>query len=235
MKMNLKFFSYLFLAGLTIVVLSSASWAGTKTWDFAADDGGLKASHGKWAVKGGIFQVEGTANAMHANYVEDETKTWENYTVEARVRPAKTGNTRWAGIVFRAQPDLHEYYVYYMNTPNNTTEFWMHKKGAWDSRQAFVGKGNKDSNNPAKGGIKIAQDKWHDMKVVCSGSKFSFYFDGKLQCEYEDKTYKTGGVGVWSWAGPSSFDNLKVTGEVIAAVDPQEKLTATWGSLKTTR
>ena len=73
------------------------------------------------------------------------------------------------------------------------------------------------------------------MKVVCNGSKFKFYFDGKLQVEFEDKTYKTGGVGVWSWAGPSSFDNLKVTGEVVSAVDPQEKLTATWGSLKTTR
>jgi len=220
-----------------LVGVVSTSWAGTKSWDFAKDSGGLKTSHGKWAVKDGIFQVEGKDPAMHASYIEDETKTWDNYTVEARVRPAKAGNTRWAGIVFRAQPDLHEYYVYYLNTPNNSTEFWMHKKGKWDARQSFVKEGNKDTNNPAKGGIKIAQDKWHDMKVVCDGSKFKFYFDGKLQVEFEDKTYKTGGVGVWSWAGPASFDNLKVTGGAIgdggAAVDPKKKLAATWGSLKT--
>ena len=233
MKKNLKFFSYLLLAGITIVVLSSASWA--KTWDFSANDGGLKASHGKWTVKDGAFHVAGTESAMHANYVADETKTWDNYTVEARVRPHKVGNTRWAGITFRAQPDLHEYYVYYLNVTNGTTEFWMHKKGKWDTRQAFKKPEMKDTNNPPKGGIKVAQDTWHDMKVVCSGSKFKFYFNGKLQVEYEDDTYKTGGVGVWSWAGPTSFDDLKVTLEGGSAVDPQEKLTATWGSLKTTR
>ena len=168
---------------------------------------------------------------MHSSYIGDETKTWDNYTVEANVRP-DTG-AQWVGIVFRAQQDLHEHYVYYLNVLNNTSEFWMHKKPNWNSRAAINNQKTGNSNNPAQGGIKVTVGKWHDMKVVCNGSKFSFYINGNLQIEHEEKTYKTGGVGVWAWKGKASFDNVKMTGGVVAAVDPEKKLAATWGSLKT--
>ena len=61
--------SYQFRNVIVLVILLvgvvSTSWAGTKVWDFAKDAGGMKPSHGKWEVKGGIYQ-----EVLLANYVD---------------------------------------------------------------------------------------------------------------------------------------------------------------------
>jgi hypothetical protein len=114
------------LTALTLVIITSSAWAGTQTWTFDAGAADWEAANGTWEVNGGVYQeVSGGEAAMHT-LVGDVA--WDNYTVEAKVR-LDEGN--WAGVIFRAQNEF-EYYVFYLNVPDNKTEFWRHKQGAFD-------------------------------------------------------------------------------------------------------
>ena len=113
----------------------------------------------EWSVTDGVYQeTSGKEKAAHS--IVGDVK-WENYTVEAKVR---FDDGKWAGLIFRAQNEF-EYYVFYLNQPDNKTEFWVHKKGAFDTRQ-----GGEPQNFAAKGGVKkIESGKWIQMKVKVEG------------------------------------------------------------------
>ncbi|MDE0087102.1 MAG: hypothetical protein OXU23_15380, partial [Candidatus Poribacteria bacterium] len=67
---------------------------------------------------------------------------------------------------------------------------------------------------------------------------FKLYINGEFQKENSDGVYKKGQVGVWAWQTAASFDDFTVAGKNIEdtlAVDPNRKLTTTWGRLKEVR
>ena len=214
------------LAALSLVVLfgialSLPTYAGTQLWDFEEKHKDWKVANGEWEIKGGIYHVDKGGQAEHTLVGEEE---WDNYTIEAKVR-LDAGN--WAGIVFRAESEM-EYYVYYLNVPNNKTELWRHKEGGWAARDNVA-------QIPAVEKVQIKNEEWIDMKVVVEGGEFEIHLNGKLQAEHKDDTYKTGKIGVWAWETEASFDDVTVTGDNIIdtlAVDPRRKLATTWAGLK---
>jgi hypothetical protein len=214
------------LATLGLVVLfgmafSLPTYAGTQLWDFEKKTDDWKVANGKWEIKGGVYHVERGGRAEHSLVGEED---WDDYTIEAKVR---LDEHNWAGIVFRAESEM-EYYVYYLNVPNNKTELWRHKDGAWNARDNIA-------QIPAVEKVQIKNGEWIDMKVVVEGSEFQIYLNDKLQGEHEDDAYKTGQVGVWAWETEASFDDFTVSGDNIEdtlAVDPRRKLATTWGRLK---
>ncbi|MXZ01769.1 DUF1080 domain-containing protein, partial [Candidatus Poribacteria bacterium] len=169
----------------------------------------------------GVYHVERGGQAEHSLVGEED---WDDYTIEAKVR---LDDHNWAGIVFRAESEM-EYYVYYLNVPNNKTELWRHKEGAWNARDNIA-------QIPAVEKVEIKNDEWIDMKVVVEGSDFQIYLNDKLQGEHTDDAYKTGQVGVWAWETEASFDDFTVYGDNIEdtlAVEPNNKLATTWARLK---
>ncbi|RKU32158.1 hypothetical protein C6495_11600 [Candidatus Poribacteria bacterium] len=211
------------ILSLTILImLCLPAWSGTQLWDFEEKHDDWEVANGKWAIKGGIYQVEKGGKAEHSLVGEEE---WDNYTVEAKVRMDE-GN--WAGVVFRAQSEM-EYYIYYLNVQNNKSELWKHSKGAWDTRVAIT------SNIPAAGKLKIKNGDWFDVKVIVEGNTFQLHINDELQDEKEDGTYKTGKIGVWAWETGASFDDVTITGDNVKdtlAVEARQKLATTWGRLK---
>ena len=207
-----------------VSLVSQSAWAGTQLWDFEKDAKDWKVANGDWKVEGGFYQeTSGAVPAMHSLIGEDN---WDDYVVEAKIR-LDQGN--WAGLVFRAQSEF-EYYIYYMNVPDNKSELWKHTKPAFDSRANI-------SQIPAVGKVKIKNNEWIDFKVVTEGDKFQLWINGELQHEDKDGQYKTGKIGVWGWQTKASFDDVKVTGKNIKntlAVEPRNKLAITWGKLKQT-
>ena len=122
-------------AALALVVSLGAAprdaLAGTVVWDFEGGASDWGAPNGTWEANGGVYQeVSGADPAMHSVIGETD---WDDYVIEAKVRLDGAG--QWAGIVFRAQSDF-EYYVYYLNVPNNKSELWKHNDGAFDARAA---------------------------------------------------------------------------------------------------
>ncbi|MDE0466729.1 MAG: DUF1080 domain-containing protein [Candidatus Poribacteria bacterium] len=214
------------LAALSLVVLfglalSLPTYAGTQLWDFEEKHDDWKVANGNWEIAKGVYHVDKGGQAEHSLVGEED---WDDYTIEAKVR---LDNHHWAGIVFRAESEM-EYYVYYLNVPNNKTELWRHKDGAWNARDNVA-------QIPAVEKVQIKNGEWIDMKVVVEGSEFQIYLNGKLQGEHKDDVYKTGQVGVWAWETEASFDDFTVSGDNIKdtlAVDPNRKLATTWGRLK---
>jgi hypothetical protein len=203
------------------IAFSLPTFAGTQLWDFEEDHKDWKVANGEWEIKGGVYHVDRGGQAEHSLIGEED---WDDYTIEAKVR---LDEHNWAGIVFRAESEM-EYYVYYLNVPNNKTELWRHKKGGWAARDNIA-------QIPAVEKVKIENGEWIDMKVVVEGSEFQIHLNGKLQGEHDDDTYKTGQVGVWAWETEASFDDFTVSGDNIVdtlAVDANDKLATTWGRLK---
>ncbi|MDE0484958.1 MAG: DUF1080 domain-containing protein [Candidatus Poribacteria bacterium] len=208
---------------LFAVLLSQPSFAGTQLWDFEKNAEGWKVANGNWQVTDGIYKLSIGAEAEHSLVGEED---WDDYTIEAKVR---LDEGSWAGIIFRAKSEM-EYYVYYLNIPNNISELWRHKQGGWTSRDNI--------SQPPAVGVKIAKGEWIDMKIVVEGDKFTLYLNDKKQVEDSDGVYGKGKVGVWGWKTAASFDDFTVSGRDIEdtlAVDPNRKLTTTWGHLKEVR
>ena len=209
-----------------LLAVTSTAKAGFQIWDFedAARNKEWKAANGKWKVKDGVYQeTSGVEAAMHS--IVGETK-WDDYTVEAYVR---MDDGKWAGLIFRAQNEF-EYYVFYLNQPDQKTELWVHKKGAFDAREV----GN-PQNYPVKGKIKIKNGDWNHMKIEVKGEKFKLFLDDIEQGEGEAGiSYKNGSIGVWCWQTKASFDDVKITGKGVQtlAVDPRSKLASVWGEFK---
>ena len=220
---------WLLFVGCMALLTSQNSWAGTQLWTFekAAQVDEWEVANGKWSVKDGVYQeTSGVEAAMHS-LVGDTN--WDDYVIEAKVR---IDVNNWAGIVFRAQSEL-EYYVYYLNVPDNKSELWKHMEPNFDSRVAIT------SNIPAAG-VKIANGEWMDVRIVVEGDTFQFFINDEFQSEQKGADYPTGRIGVWTWQSQGSFDDVTVTGDnvpdnAIFAVDAKGKLTTTWGRLKQTR
>ena len=216
----------LIVLGIFIFALISPVYAGEQLWNF--DDGSAddwKVANGNWGVSDGIYQLAEGAEAEHA-LVGDAS--WSDYTIEARVR-IDSGN--WAGIAFRAKSEM-EYYVYYFNVPDNKTELWKHTAGSWTSRANIA-------QIPAAGGVTIEREKWIDMKVEVAGDTFTLHINGEKQSDNTDGSYSEGQVGLWGWKTALSTDEFKVSGTEIEGevtpVEPLDKLTTTWGRVKSQR
>ncbi|MEE3193470.1 MAG: family 16 glycoside hydrolase, partial [Candidatus Poribacteria bacterium] len=97
---------------------------------------------------------------------------------------------------------------------------------------------------PNKTPIKIKKQievgEWYHLKVVVEGNDLKWFVNDQLQAETKLKpvgdldVYKKGKVGIWAWETKASFDDFKVYGPDIEgqAVEPQNKLSVTWGKLK---
>ena len=216
-----KRFGFLCLLLFAFTLITIHSFAGTQLWDFKNDAEGWKVANGNWSVTDGIYQLQKGGQAEHSLVGEED---WDDYTIEAKVR-LDAGD--WGGLVFRAQSE-HEYYVYYLNVPNNKTELWKHTKPNWDSRQNL-------NQIPAVGGVKIENGEWLEMKIEVQGDTFTYYINDEMQSEDSNGDYGNGQVGVWGWQTGVSFDDFTVTGKNIVDtldVNAKSKLTTTWSSLK---
>lgn len=220
-SISLRKFCLLSLLTLCCVLFSIPTFAGTQQWDFEKDAEGWKVANGTWNVKDGVYQLSQGQQAEHSLVGEED---WDDYTIEAKVR-LDAGS--WAGIAFRAVSEK-EYYVYYLNVPNNKTELWSHREPAWTDRENLA-------QIPAVGDVKIANGEWFDMKIEVEGKNFTLYINDEKQAENSNDKYANGKVGVWGWQTGASFDDFTVSGRNIEdtlAVDPHRKLTTTWGRLK---
>ena len=206
-----------------LVLIASVSFAGEQSWSFDSDADDWEIANGVWSVEDGAYKLAKGGRAEHSLVGE---AGWADYTVEAKVR-LDDGN--WAGVVFRAQSEM-EYYVYYLNVPNNKTELWRHKTGAWDARDKI--------GELAGSNITIANGEWFDMRVTVDGTSMQLWINGEDQGELADTTgagYAAGQAGVWAWETAASFDDVKVSGDAIESltpVEPQDKLATTWGRIK---
>ena len=134
MKFSVSFCLFLMVS---MVLVSSMAHAGAQLWDFQKpfNEKDWEEANDDQKFRKGIYQeVSGGEAAMHRIARGADWEKWEDYTVSCKIRIDGDGS-KWAGLIFRAQKDNHEYYVYYLNVPNNKSEFWVHMIGEWITRR----------------------------------------------------------------------------------------------------
>lgn len=219
----MKYFSFSAICCCLLTLAAASAFAGEQSWSFDTDTDGWTPANGDWLYEDGTYKLNKGGRAEHS-LIGDVA--WDDYTVEAKVR-LDDGN--WAGVVFRAQSEM-EYYVYYLNVPDNKTELWRHKQGAWDARDKIGELAGVD--------VTIANGEWFDMRIHVEGDSMELWINDEPQGDLEDDTgagYAAGQIGVWGWETAASFDDVKVHGDVIphlTPVEPLDKLTTAWGRLK---
>ena len=219
-----------------VLMFSQITWSGEWTFDFedAAQAKQWKVANGTWKTeKGAYSEIAGAEKAAHVLFGEDD---WTDYTVEAKIR---IDANKWVGLVFRAISE-YEYYVLYQEPSPGVTAFFQHHGDVWDKRARPVP--NKTPIKIKKGGKgdNIEVGEWYHLKIVVEGNDLKWFINDHLQAETKLKrvgeldVYKKGKVGLWAWESKASFDDFKVYGPDIEgqAVEPQNKLTVTWGKLK---
>jgi len=81
--------------------------------------------------------------------------------------------------------------------------------------------------------------KWYRLGIDAKGSEISYYIDGELEYQRDDSLHPSGGVCLSVFDAIVELDNVVITGDDIPnvgpsgyAVEPEAKLSTTWGSVK---
>lgn len=86
----------------------------------------------------------------------------------------------------------------------------------------------------AKADINIKLGEWYELSVAVANKQLTISLDGKQVAEYGKVPYPKGGFGIRVWKSETLVDNVEIFDKAGSslAVTPQDKLTATWGMLK---
>jgi len=88
----------------------------------------------------------------------------------------------------------------------------------------------------------ISEDTWYKLKVIAEGDHFEFYINDELIGSFDDDSRPSGTVWLEVRNAHVHFDDVVITGPEIPdggpggvsgePVEPQSKLVATWGRIK---
>ena len=151
---------------------------------------------------------------------------WTDYDVEVDVRHKDVANFP-GGIRGRVDLDTGSHYVVWLYP--GSAKLNLFSNPGWDINTALKDHGVAP--------YKPEVDKWHTVKLSFSGTTIKVFYDGKEMIEVKDNSYKSGTVALGNQDKVVDYDNVRITGPGIPSlnvspVKPQDKLTITWGQIK---
>jgi hypothetical protein len=125
-------------------------------------------------------------------------ETFDDFTFSAKIKMVSGAKEQMAGIVFRLQ-DEKNFYVLRASALGNTLRFYKVVNG---QRGTIIG-----PETPIPGG------EWHELKVVCKGSKIDCFLNGQqLIPTLTDTSFIQGTVGFWTKSDSVSyFHDARIT------------------------
>jgi hypothetical protein len=154
---------------------------------------------------------------------------WTDYDVEVDLRHKDVANYP-GGIRGRVDLKSGSHYVVWLYP--GSAKLNLFSNPGWDINTALV--------NHGEAPYKPEVDKWHTVKLSFSGTTIKVFYDGKEMIEVKDNSYKSGTVALGNQDKVVDYDNVRITGPGIpnlnvSPVEPQDKLTITWGQIKSSR
>ena len=204
---------------------------------------------GGWQVQGGGLQ-QGQADGRTIAVISDDfwDDTWNEYVFEVTARKLRGANG--VRIFWRIKDDLQpgpgrdDARSFTLDGPvkgrladeKSRIKFWW--EIGWENKSSFVlrdVRGITDIKKGTESNHKLGREDLH-IKIVNEGLLIQLFFDDKLIFEGKDINGSKGGrVGVGTEGTTAVFDDVFVTGLKGRSVEPGDKLTTTWGSLKARR
>ena len=202
---------------------------------------------GGWEVKGGSLSQnnpEGRTIAVVSDDFWDDT--WNDYIFELTAKKLRGGNG--VRIFWRINDDLQpgpgrdDPRSFTLDGPAKgrladekaRIKFWWEL--GWENKESFVLRdlrGVTSIKDGTETKHKLGRESLH-IKIVNQGSIMQLFLDGEMIFDGKDiNGNKKGRVGVGTEATVASFDDVFVTGLKGRSVEPGDKLTTSWGLLKT--
>lgn len=241
MKSNAKLL-FLILCVIGLVMISAVASAQTYFSDnFDNPNESEKKWHplfGQWEFKKGEYhQLLNAVNCMSVVTDEYWNDDWNNYTFV--VRANKIGGAEGFLIMFRCMGKMQPRDVVLEDPPDRmgkdkaSLEYWWNL-GGWANVRSQVeswgGTPGVNSNHIIK------TDEWYEIKIVNTPTSYTCILNGEEVGTVSDKTQDgRGRIGLATWSTTARFDDVIVygpNGPSGEAVDPKEKLSATWASIK---
>ena len=195
------------------------------------DDGNLdgwEVQSGDWEVKGGELKYKGGSGICGASLYYEDGVEWTDYEFEVDMK-LTTRNDWPGGIRARLNPETGESYFTWVY-PEIEKEIMVYVATGWDCN-ANRGIAQRDAWEPPELG------EWGQLKMVVEGKKIQSWWNGEEILSIEDKAWEKGTISFTTFTEDVFFDNVRVAGPGIPldkgeAVEPEGKLTTTWGKLK---
>ncbi|MCG9132153.1 hypothetical protein J5I95_10770 [Candidatus Poribacteria bacterium] len=230
---------------ILILVSGSVSFSGEILDDF--EDGDTvgwerspqnQDSEAFWGIKEGetfvTFDPEGLAwNVAISQFnftgeglnVGDPSK-WTDYDVEVDLRHTAVANFP-GGIRGRVNLETGSHYVVWLYPGSSKMNLFSNP--GWDINTGLV--------NHGEAAYKPEVDKWHKVKLSFQGTTIKVFYDGKEMIDVKNNLYKSGTVALGNQDKVVHYDNVRITGPGIpdlnaSPVKPEDKLTTTWGQIK---
>ena len=226
------------------LVFCLATLAVAQTY-FADDFEDSKESEKKWVDLWGAWdfkdveyqQTDLVPNAMSVVADEFWDDSWNDYTFE--VNGLKTDGAEGFLIMFRCQGTMElrgqalRKHPPRMEKLKPSLEYWWNLGGWGNSRsqvESWGGKAGANSNDT------IESDEWYDIKIVNTPDDYTVILNDKEVANVADDTEKgVGRIGLATWSTAAIYDNVIVygpDGPSPQAVDAKDKITTTWGNIK---
>ncbi len=212
------------------------------------------ASEKKWMFLQGDWKVQGGALKQNAQDAETIAviaddfwdDTWNEYIFEVTARRFR--GQHGVRIFWRINDDMQAApgrgAGFLLANPvegrladeKRRIKFWW--EIGWENKESFViadvrgvAQRKKGTETKHKLGNEPVQ-----VKIVNQGNVMTLFLDGEVVFDGKDLNGNNGGrVGVGTIGTTAEFDNVFVTGLKGRSVEPGDKLTTTWGSLKALR
>lgn len=176
-----------------------AGWTATRTgtgepkWVVVADDSAPS--------KPNVLQQSGTAT--YPVCLREQARLKDGF-VEVKFKPVSGKEDQAGGVIWRAQ-DADNYYICRANAREDNVTVYKTVAGR---RTALDIVGRQGSYGV---GEKVATARWHTLRVEFTAARCKVFFNGKLLCEVEDRTFSDAGeVGLWTKADSvTCFDDFK--------------------------
>lgn len=224
-------------AAMLAAALTAAASAGTQSWDFSdgiGDEWKLfnyplsgDQEDSPWIVQDGALQ-QSDDHKWAAALVGKES--WNNYTVQARMRINESGDHTPAHLIFAARfLSEHNFSCYLFAYSPEIKRVYLARQYA---DALSVGRSYEASEDR----LDVEIGEWFNIRAHVEDGRFQCYINGVLAFDKRDHAYiGRGRVGFSAEYSAVSFDDLTVTGgsiEDVLSVDPEGSLAAQWGALK---
>ena len=151
---------------------------------------------------------------------------WTDYDVEVDLRHQEIANFP-GGVRGRVDLETGSHYVVWLYP--GSAKMNLFSNPGWDI--------NTGLQNHGEAPYTPEVDKWHTVKLSFSGTTIKVFYDGEMMIEAKDNQYKSGTVALGNQDKIVHYDNVRITGPDIpnlnaSAVEPEDKLTITWGQIK---
>ncbi|KAB8140301.1 DUF1080 domain-containing protein [Chloroflexia bacterium SDU3-3] len=156
-----------------------------------------------WATTGGSWSVVTDGSKVYQqSTVSGQSRSlagssWADQTVEAKVKPLSfSGGSEYVGVIARAQSATSFYTLIIRNA--NKIELRRISSGS--------------TNTLTSVSFTVDTNTWYTLRLQVQGSTLTGYVNGTKYVTATDSQYASGQVGLVTYNGTASFDDVSVTG-----------------------